>query len=120
MTIETRFSAEVSSVQEVFLTWQTYDEANQNKKSIGQNLPGVMATAFRCKADAVVNSNSLRLSCKVPLDVADGTYYLTSISIQTGDYEKTYSWHDEPFFVQVRIQGGEAVPDPQITSVELQ
>jgi hypothetical protein len=110
LVVETRFSANLN-VQAASLTWQTYDETRPNQKGL--------ATAFRCNAEVAANETNLTLSCKVPLDVADGHYYLTSISIRTNDSEQKYSWYDEPLYVEVQIKGGEAVAAPQIKSVQL-
>ena len=109
LVVETRFSADLN-VQAAFLTWQTYDEIRSNQKG--------MATAFRCSADVAAREINITLSCKVPLNVADGHYYLTSISIPTNDSEQKYSWYDEPFYVEVQIKGGEAVAVPQIRSIQ--
>jgi hypothetical protein len=77
-----------------------------------------MATAFRCDADVLANDSNVTLSCKVPLDVADGTYYLTAISIRTSDSERNYSWLGGlPADVEVQIKGGEEVIMPHIRSV---
>jgi hypothetical protein len=100
------------NVQSAALTWRTYDDVSSNQK--------LMATSFHCDADVVANSTSLTLSCKVPLYVADATYYLTSISIKTDDSERTYRWQDEPFDIEVRVRGGERITPPYILSVRLQ
>lgn len=112
-----------AKVQAASLTWQayhqvdpmtqrTYDEVSPDQKH--------MATSFHCDADVVANSTGLILSCKVPLDVADAIYYLTSISIKTDDSERTHRWQDEPLNIEVRVKGGERVTPPYILSLRLQ
>lgn len=108
LAVETRFNSKVK-IQAAFLSWQTYDEIRPRQKG--------METGFRCDADVAENETSYTLSCKVPLGVADGNYYLTSIFVRAGDFEQKYSWHDEPFYVVVQIRGGEEVPLPQLRSV---
>jgi hypothetical protein len=78
-----------------------------------------MATSFHCEAQVVVNDPEVTLSCKVPLNVADATYYLTSISIRAEDFERTYYWQEEPFYVAVQAKGGEQITSPNVLSVRL-
>ena len=102
LVLETRFNQDIK-LQAASLSWQTYDEIGPRQKG--------MARAFRCEAEIVANAESLTLSCKVPLDVADGNYYLTSISVRANDFAQTYNWIDEPFDIHVQIRGGqEGVP----------
>jgi hypothetical protein len=108
-------------VQAASLTWQafhlvdpqtqqTYDEVSPAQKG--------MATAFLCDTDVVANNGSLEMSCKVPLNVADGTYYLTAISIRTKDSERKYTWYgDLTAEVEVQVKGGEEVRVPHIKSI---
>lgn len=108
-------------VQAASLTWQAfhlvdpqtqqiYDEVSPEQKG--------MATAFFCDADVVANNRNLEMSCKVPLNVADGTYYLTAISIRTKDSERKYTWYgDLTAEVEVQIKGGEEVRVPHIKSI---
>jgi predicted acyltransferase (DUF342 family) len=107
--IETQFTANVRP-QAASLTWQTYDPVSPEQKG--------MATAFLCDADVVANNSSLAMSCKVPLNVADGTYYLTAISVRTKDSERKYTWlGDLPADVEVQIKGGEELIVPHIRSI---
>jgi hypothetical protein len=107
--IGTQFATSVR-VQTASLSWQTYDPIGPAQRG--------MATAFRCDADVVANDSSVALSCKVPLNVADGTYYLTAISIRTSDSERMYSWiRDLPADIEVQIRGGEEMIMPHIRSV---
>jgi hypothetical protein len=108
LIIETRFGNDVK-IQAASMTWQTYSEVSRRQKK--------MATAFRCDADVVAGDNNFALSCKVPLDVADGDYYLTSISIRADGSERKYNWSDEPIDVMVQVKGGEEVPLPQLRSI---
>lgn len=111
LLIETQFAANVK-VQAAYLNWQTYDPISSAQRG--------MASAFRCNADVATNESSVALSCKVPLDVADGTYYLTSISIRTSDSEWNYSWlEDLPTDVEVRIEGGDALIVPHIKAIQV-
>lgn len=108
-------------VQAAYLTWQTYyredPKTGQIYEQVSPNQKG-MATAFHCDADVVANDNSLAMSCKVPLDVADGAYYLTAVSIRTRDSERKYTWlGDLPADVEVLIKGGEEVRVPHIKSI---
>lgn len=108
-------------VQAASLTWQAfhladpmtqrvYDEVSREQKG--------MATAFLCDADVVANNRSLEMSCKVPLNVADGTYYLTAISMRMKDFERKYTWYDDlRAEVEVQIKGGEEVRVPHIESI---
>jgi len=109
LVIETQFDTDVK-VQAAFLTWQTYDEISREQRG--------MATAFHCDADVVASRAGFTLSCKVPLDVADGHYYLTVISIRTSDSERKYSWFDDlRADVDVHIKGGEEVTVPHMSSI---
>lgn len=108
-------------VQAASLTWQAfhlvdpmtqriYDEVSPEQKG--------MAAAFLCDADVVATNSSLAISCKVPLNVADGIYYLTAISIRTRDSERKYTWlGDLPADVEIQIRGGEEVKVPHIRSI---
>ena len=108
-------------VQAASLTWQAfhlvdpqtqqiYDEVSPEQKG--------MATAFLCDADVVANNRNIGMSCKVPLNVADGTYYLTAVSIRTKDSERKYTWYaDLTAEVEVQIKGGEEVRVPPIKSI---
>ena len=110
LVLETRFSQNVK-VQAASLTWQTFDEISPKQKG--------MARAFHCEADIVASADSLTLSCKVPLDIADGDYYLTSMAIRANDFEQKYDWTNEPFDVHVKIKGGQEAPLPRVKSVLL-
>ena len=108
-------------VQAASLTWQAfhlvdpqtqqvYDEVSPEQKG--------MATAFLCDTDVVASNKSLEVLCRVPLNVADGTYYLTAISIRTKDSERKYTWYgDLTAEVEVQIKGGEEVRIPHIKSI---
>lgn len=108
-------------VQAASLTWQAfhltdpmtqraYDEVSPEQRG--------MATAFLCDADLVANDSGLAISCKVPLNVADGIFYLTAISIRTRDSERKYTWlGDLPADVEIQIKGGEEVRVPHIKSI---
>lgn len=110
-----------AKVQAASLTWQAfhlvdpmtqrvYDEVSPEQKG--------MATGFLCDADLATNNSSLAISCKVPLNVADGIYYLTAISIRTAASERKYTWlGDLPADVEIRIRGGEEVRVPHIESI---
>jgi len=77
-----------------------------------------MATAFRCDAEVVANNGAFALSCKVPLNVADATYYPTAIYIRKEDSERKCSWlGDLPVDIEVQIKGGEAVTVPHMRSI---
>lgn len=108
-------------VQAAYLTWQTfYHEDPKTRRVYEQVSPEQkdMATGFRCDAEVVANGNSLAMSCKIPLDAADGTYYLTAISIRTKDSERKYTWFgDLPADVEIQIKGGEEVRVPHIRSI---
>jgi hypothetical protein len=109
LVIVTQFAANVR-VQAASLTWQTYDPVSPQQKD--------MATTFRCDAEVVANNGTFALSCKVPLDVADGNYYLTAIYIRTEDSERKYSWlGDLPVDIEVQIKGGETVIVPHMRSI---
>jgi hypothetical protein len=109
LVIVTQLAANLR-VQAASLAWQTYDPVSPEQKD--------MATAFRCDTEVVPNNGTFALSCKVPLDVADGTYYLTAIYIRTEDSERKYSWvGDLPVDIEVQIKGGEAVIVPHIRSI---
>lgn len=108
-------------VQAASLTWQAFERVDPKTGRIYEQVSPEqkgMATAFLCDADVVANNSSLAMSCKVPLDVADGTYYLTAISIRTRDTERKYSWlGDLPADVEVQIRGGDEVRVPHIKSI---
>lgn len=109
LVIVTQFAANVR-IQKAAMTWQTYDPVTPQQKG--------METAFGCHADAVADNGTLALSCKVPLEVADGTYHLTTIYIRTDGSERNYSWlGDLPAEIEVHIKGGEAVIAPHIKSI---
>ena len=109
-------------VQGASLTWQAYHHVDPmtgrvyDEVSPGQRL---MATGFHCDAPVIANDPGVTLSCKVPLDVADAIYYLTSISIRAADFERTYYWQDEPFYVEVQVKGGEQITPPYVLSIRL-
>ena len=120
--IDAHFSLN-AKVQAASLTWQAYQHVDpQTNRKYNEVSPDqrFMATSFHCDADVVANSTGFVLSCKVPLDVADAIYYLTSISIKTDDSERTYRWQDQPLNIEVRVKGGERVTPPYILSVRLQ
>jgi len=110
LVLETQWFPSVN-VQAASLTWQTYDTLSPEQRH--------MATAFRCDANVVATTTGHTMSCKVPLDVADGNYYLTSIFIKTEDSERMYRWQDQAFYIDVQVKGGERVPPPYVLSVLL-
>lgn len=122
LSIRTQFAPNVK-VQAASLTWEAYDHVDPHTlrmyedKDPGQTL---MATSFHCDAEVVASDPGVILSCKVPLDVADAIYYLTSITIKANDSERTYHWQNESFYVSVRVKGGERTTPPYILSIRLQ
>lgn len=110
-----------ASVQAASLTWQAFQLLDPHTHEIEDHLSPEqqgMARAFLCDADVVAKNSSLEISCKVPLNVADGIYYLTAISIRTRDSERQYTWlGDLPADVVVQISGGEEVRVPHIQSI---
>lgn len=108
-------------VQAAYLTWQTYYREDPKSRRIYEQVSPDqkgMATTFHCDADVAANESNLAMSCKVPLDVADGTYYLTAVSIRTKDSERKYTWYDDlTAEVEVQIKGGEEVKVPHIKSI---
>ena len=121
ITIEAHFVLN-TKIQAASLTWQAYHQVDpQTQRTIDEVSPDQkhMATSFHCDADVVANDTGLILSCKVPLDVADAIYYLTSISIKTDDSERTYRWQDQSLNIEVRVKGGERVTPPYILSLRL-
>lgn len=122
LLIETQFAANVK-VQAASLTWQAFQLVDPHTHQIYDDVSSAqkgMARVFRCDANVVANESGVALSCRVPLDVADGIYYLTSISIQTGDSERKYTWFvDLPADVEVQIEGGDALIVPHIKSIQV-
>jgi hypothetical protein len=106
-------------IQSALLTWQAYDHVDPltGRMDEGGLAQRLMATSFHCDAEVVASDPVVTISCKVPLDVADAIYYLTSISIRTNDAERTYQW---PFDIEVRVKGGQRVTPPYILSMQLQ
>lgn len=121
LSIRTQFVPDLK-IQSASMTWQAYEHVDPvtGRLDVGDPTQKLMATSFHCDAEAVVTVPVATISCKVPLDVADATYYLTSISIRTNDAERTYHWQDEPFYIEVRVKGGERVTPPYILSIQLQ
>ena len=124
LVIETQFTAN-AKVQAAFLTWQTFDYSpisdhemiHRHHDANSPDRKG-MATTFGCDADVVTNNSGVVLSCKVPLDVADGNYFLTAVSIRTNDSERKYTWlGDLPTDIEVRIKGGEELIVPEMRSI---
>lgn len=108
-------------VQAASLTWQAFHLVDPQTQQIYDEVSPAqkgMATTFLCDADVVANNRSLEMSCKVPLIVADGTYYLTAISVRMKDFERKYTWYDDlRAEVEVQIKGGEEVRVPHIESI---
>ena len=121
LSIHTQFVPDVK-IQSASLTWQAYDHVDPvtGRMDQGDLAQRLMATSFHCDAEVVARDPVVTISCKVPLDVADAIYYLTSISIKTNDAERTYHWQNEPFDIEVRVKGGERVTPPYILSMQLQ
>lgn len=122
LLIETQFVANVK-VQAASLTWQAFQLVDPHTHEVYDDVSPAqrgMARAFRCDANVVASQSGVAFSCKVPLDVADGIYYLISISIQTSDSERKYSWlHDLPADVEVQIEGGDALIVPHIKAIQV-
>jgi hypothetical protein len=111
IVVETRFNQDFMT-EVASLTWQMFDPISPRQEG--------MARAFRCDADIVANGeNGLKLSCKVPLDVADGDYYLTSLFVRANTFERTYNWINERLDLHVQVKGGQELPLPQVRSVQL-
>jgi hypothetical protein len=109
--LEIAFKANLQ-VQNVFLIWQTYE-------SIGPSQTG-MATAFGCAADVVSTAKGVQLSCKVPLNAADGHYNLTSVSVETSEQKRKYGFQqDFPAEIELDIKGGNRSPVPNIKAIHL-
>ena len=109
VTLEVSFKADLQ-VQSAFLTWQTYD-------SMGPSQAG-MSSSFVCPARIVSSQQSVQLSCEIPLNVADGHYYLTSVSVETGQYRRKYSFqHELPTDIELDVKGGNRAPVPNIKTI---
>jgi hypothetical protein len=110
-SIETQFNAEVK-VGAASMTWQTFDALSAEQRR--------MSTTFRCDADIVATATGFALSCKVPLDAADGHYHLTALVLRAGDSVRKYGWQgDLPAEVEIQIKGGEEVTVPGISSMQV-
>ena len=122
ITIETEFESKVE-IQAAFLTWQTFKLDKQIEQYVCDLKDSAkqtgLATAFICSADVARNGAAVSMSCKVPLDVADEHYYLTSVLVETSGHETRYGFQDLPTEVQVCIKGGQQISPSKIKSIEL-
>lgn len=107
IAIEVQFKA-AAHVNAANLTWQTFGEVKAKQSG--------MKRGFACVADvARVSSDVVAFTCKVPLTVADGHYVLTSISVETDDVKREYSFtKDLPVDIYADIKGG-----PELTVADL-
>ena len=98
-----------------FLSWQTYDEsAAKLQRDKG------MVVRFTCSAPFDQSSGSITVQCKVPLDAADGHYYLTSVSVGDLQHQRTFSWRgDLPSDLQMVVKGGPTGALPNIKTIEI-
>lgn len=109
VTLETQFKL-ATEVRTAYLTWQTYDDIKPKQSS--------MARAFGCTAAVGQSADGFSFACNVPLNVADGLYVLTSITIETDKSKREYSFtKDLPMDIHVRIEGGPEVFVPDIQSI---
>ena len=99
------------------LLWQTFDDtAVKYAEKKGLSL------AFRCSGEFTRNNDVVTIPCKVPSDVADGHYYLVSVSLEDSHYteERTYSWErDLPRDYVVVVKGGPIIEEPDMKTIQI-
>jgi len=100
VSVSVQFDPAVESGR-ALLTWQTYDDA-----AVKQSRDKGVALKFNCSGTIYSPADGVRISCAVPADVADGHYYLVSLSLVDGETHRTYTWHgDFPQDVELSIKG---------------
>ena len=99
------------------LLWQTFDDAAvkyAEKKGV--------ALAFTCSGEFARNNDVLTIPCTIPSDVADGHYYLVSVSLEDSKYseERTYSWEgDLPHDYVMAVKGGPMIREPDMRNIQI-
>jgi len=98
-----------------FLLWQTYDDSAAKL----QRDKGMVLT-FTCSAPFEQSSGPITIQCKIPLDAADGHYYLTSVSVGDLQHQRTFSWRGElPSDLVMVVKGGPTNALPKIKTIQI-
>ena len=81
-----------------------------------------VALALRCSGEFTRNNGVLTIPCKIPSDVADGNYYLVSVSLENSHYaeDRTYSRErDLPRHYVVVVKGGPIIEEPDMKTIQI-
>jgi hypothetical protein len=112
IVLETQLKSD-ATITSAALVWRTFDNIDPKQKG--------MLSAFLCTASVVPNGSAITVSCKIPLDVADGVYYLDLLSIKTADAERVFGSGDDvmPTETKVKIKSGPMQVLPALKSVDV-
>lgn len=114
VSVSVQFGSAVESGR-ALLTWQTYDDA-----ATKQSRDKGVALRFNCSGTIYRTADDVRILCSVPPDVADGHYYLVSLSIVDGEVQRTHTWYgDFPKDVEMNIKGGATTTLPNMKSIQV-
>lgn len=97
------------------LLWQTYDDS-----AVKQRRDKGMALSFQCSGTFAQTGSSITVPCTIPSGVADGHYYLVSVSVGDDHRQRTYSWQgDLPVDLQIDVKGGPTNVMPNMSMIHV-
>ena len=106
-----------SSIQlgNAFLVWQTYDDS-----AVKQARDRGMVLAFSCAGTFAQTAGIFTIPCTIPSDVADGHYYLTSVTLGDTPQQQTFSWRgDLPSDLVIDVKGGPSSELPRMSAIQI-
>ena len=106
-----------SSIQlgNAMLFWQTYDDS-----AIKQARDNGMVVIFSCSGTFDQTAGTFTIPCTIPSNVADGTYYLTSVTLGVAPQQQTFSWRgDLPSDLAIHVKGGPSSALPRMSTIQI-
>ena len=106
-----------SSIQlgNAMLSWQTYDDT-----AVKQARDHGMVLVFSCSGRFDQTAGIFTIPCTIPSNVADGHYYLTSVTLGDTPQQQTFSWRGGlPDELVIDVKGGPSSEQPRMTTIQV-
>jgi hypothetical protein len=111
VSISMQFKSQIQ-LESALLIWKTFDDVPAKQKG--------MATSFICSGNFAQTSGGITISCGIPSDVADGRYYLISVSVGANQHRRTYNWLGElPSDLGINVKGGSIIGLPDLKAIQI-
>ena len=114
VSVRMHFDSAVQSGSALLL-WQTFDDS-----AVRQRRDKGMTLSFRCSGTFAQTGAAITVPCTIPSGVADGHYYLVSVSVGDDQHRRTYGWQgDLPVDLTIDVKGGPTDLMPNMSTIRI-